>query len=241
MRAQNCECLEVGSGCRWAGGNSSGGVNTLTIRLKWVQLPWVVKDPESTPKPQGPWGTSPERTESWGDLSVTQSQSTVTYSRRKGDSRTGKGSKDSAEAKPCAHRPYGALHRHHLTPRAKKAGCSWWGTAGVNSEQRHGVPQKQRAGSTSFSHPQPRPLHAELSPGLTAARLCCRSLGDRHHDDSADASPDLGTRRRTTEKSAPPEEGALPRQPHLFLEWLTHSLRHLVRHLTRLLVAKQVI
>lgn len=91
-------------------------------------------------------------------------------------------------------------------------------------------PQKQRARSTWFSCPQPRPLHAELSPGLTAARLRCRSLGDRHHDDGADASPDLGTRRRRTKKGAPPEEGALPRQPHLCLEWPTRSLRHLERH-----------
>lgn len=163
------------------------------------------------------------------------------YRGRKGDSRTRKGSKDSAEAKLRAHRPYGALHRHHLTPRAKKAGCSWWGTADVNLEQRHGVLQKQRARSTWFSRPQPRPLHAELSLGLTAARLCCRSLGDRHDDDSADASPDLGARRRRTKKGAPPEEGALPRQPHLCLAWLTRSLWHLVRHLTRLLGAKQVI
>lgn len=74
--------------------------------------------------------------------------------------------------------------------------------------------------------------------GAHGSKAVLQKLGGQA---SADASPDLGTRRRTTKKGAPPEEGALPRQPHLFLEWLTRSLRHLVRHLTRLLVAKQVI
>ena len=58
-------------------------------------------------------------------------------------------------------------------PKAKKAGCPRWGAAGVNLEQRHGVPQKQRARSTWFSRPQPRP--PEPSPGLTAARLVIHS------------------------------------------------------------------